>query len=199
MLWTLSLPFVSAHSSRCLLSATLWMCCPKWRPCVWPTEPCLTAPWEPLFRTCRPTPSTSVVSSSESKVHVGENECFDLTLMTHSLKTWCFIWFSSRFGLYVASSGIRPTPIAQDAWTEGQKLPGLCRDDSRHQLHPLQGQKQGETEAEDARRAERQDSCSQEACYQECGLVQAKEQEGAEKKEGSQKETRWGMTINMSA
>lgn len=116
----------------------------------------------------------------------------------HRLNTLCFIYFSSRSRLCVASSGIRPPPIAQDAWTEGQKLSGLCRDNSGHQLHPLQGQEQGETEAEDARRAERQGFCSQEARHQERGLVQTKGQEGATEEEGRQEETRWGTLTDVS-
>lgn len=99
------------------------------------------------------------------------------------------LFFSYRSGLCVASSGIRPPPLAQDARTEGQNLSGLRRDDGGHQLHPLLGQKPGETEAEDARRAEGQGPRSEEARPQDPRLVQTKEQEGAAEEEGGQEET----------
>lgn len=46
----------------------LWTCCPKCRPCLWLTAPCLTEAWGPSSHTCRPTPNMNVASSSESKV-----------------------------------------------------------------------------------------------------------------------------------
>lgn len=79
---------------------------------------------------------------------VGKTEPLGSTFLKHRLCLTLgfiliilFLFFSYRSGLCVASSGIRPPPLAQDARTEGQNLSGLRRDDGGHQLYPLQGQK----------------------------------------------------------
>ena len=147
----------------------LWTCCPKCRPCLWLTAPCLTEACGPSSRTCRPTPNMNVASSSESKVKNKPPLYIPDSVLSYAWsKNWtrCFI-SSPRSGLCHISTRLRPPPPAEDARAEGENVSWFHRDDRGHRHHPLQGQEQGETEAEDARRAQRRDAFSQKELHQE--------------------------------